>query len=135
MNVTKAIHSLKSSGYKYTDKRKDIIEFLSERDGYTPAKEVLVFMQEKYNGLSFDTVYRNLSLFAEIGILEASEWEGEKRFRLSCIGSHHHHMICLTCGKTKHIDACPMEQMRLSQDDFSVTSHKFEVFGYCKTCQ
>ncbi|GAK04203.1 zinc uptake regulation protein Zur [Geomicrobium sp. JCM 19037] len=134
MNVSTAISSLKSSGYKYTDKRKDILEFFDAKDGYIPAKRVLGYMQERYPGLSFDTVYRNLSLFAQLGILEASEWEGEKRFRLSCEGEHHHHMICLACGKTKHIEACPLEQMKLSTDDFNVTSHKFEIFGYCGAC-
>ncbi|AXF54716.1 Fur family transcriptional regulator [Salicibibacter kimchii] len=135
MDARKAIKTLKERGYKYTDKRKEIIGFLDEQKGYVPAKEVLTFMQERYEGLSFDTVYRNLSLFADLGILEASEWEGEKRFRLSCEEDHHHHMICLTCGKTKHIPVCPMEHFQASADDFKITSHKFEIFGYCMPCQ
>lgn len=135
MDAQKAINTLKERGYKYTDKRKEIIEFLDEQKGYVSAKQVLMFMQEQYEGLSFDTVYRNLSLFADLGILEASEWEGEKRFRLSCEEDHHHHMICLSCGKTKHITVCPMEHFHAGSDDFKITSHKFEIFGYCTPCQ
>ncbi|QDI89801.1 transcriptional repressor [Salicibibacter halophilus] len=135
MDAQKAINTLKERGYKYTDKRKEIIEFLDEQKGYVSAKQVLMFMQEQYDGLSFDTVYRNLSLFADLGILEASEWEGEKRFRLSCEEDHHHHMICLRCGKTKHIPVCPMEHFHAGGDDFKITSHKFEIFGYCTPCQ
>ncbi|MBB6448859.1 Fur family zinc uptake transcriptional regulator [Geomicrobium halophilum] len=134
MDVHTAMSRLKDKGYKYTDKRQEILEYLDKQNGYVPAKQVLAFMQKQYDGLSYDTVYRNLSLFAEIGILEASEWEGEKRFRLSCAGSHHHHMICLACGTTKHIPACPMEELNLGEDDFKVTSHKFEIFGYCPPC-
>ncbi|SDI33298.1 Fur family transcriptional regulator [Natribacillus halophilus] len=134
MDVQMAIRTLKDNGYKYTDKRQEILRFLDQQDGYIPAKQVLEFMQQQYHGLSFDTVYRNLSLFADLGILEASEWEGEKRFRFSCEDDHHHHMICLACGKTKHIPVCPMEELYVGDGEFKVTSHKFEIFGYCLPC-
>lgn len=100
------------------------------------AKEVLDFMKDEFPNLSFDTVYRNLSLFSELGIIEETELNGERRYRFRCVDAddHHHHVICLRCGKTKHLDACPVENMLPPTADFTITGHKFEVYGYCNNC-
>ncbi|TLS36288.1 Fur family transcriptional regulator [Pseudalkalibacillus caeni] len=136
MDVVSALKKLKDNGYKHTDKREDMLTLFSEEKRYLSAKEVLENLQDEYPGLSFDTIYRNLSLFEELEILEVTELNGEKRFRFSCeTNHHHHHLICLQCGKTKHIDVCPMEDITLKASDFNVTGHKFEVYGYCSACQ
>lgn len=135
MNVESAIKHLKDEGYKYTDKRRDMLQLFSDESRYLAAKDVLEYMKPTYGGMSFDTIYRNLSIFTELGILEATELEGEKRFRFSCsTDDHHHHVICLDCGKTKHIHHCPMDNQPLQASGFEVVGHKFEIYGYCQEC-
>lgn len=136
MDVNQAVALLKEKGYKHTDKREELIRLLADEKRYLSAKEVLELMQKDYPRLSFDTIYRNLSLFVELGIFEMTELDGEKRFRFSCAPSHHHHhLICLTCGKTKQVDSCPMEQLEKKFDGFEIVDHKFEIYGYCLQCQ
>ncbi|WP_017728350.1 Fur family transcriptional regulator [Halalkalibacterium ligniniphilum] len=136
MNVTEAMERLKEEGYKHTGKREQMLQLFSDESRYLSAKDVLESMQDDYPGLSFDTIYRNLSLFAELNILEVTELEGEKRYRFTCATSHHHHhLICLDCGKTKHIHHCPMEGINKAYPDFEVTGHKFEIYGYCEGCK
>jgi Fur family transcriptional regulator, zinc uptake regulator len=136
MNVENALKQLKTNGFKLTDKREFILELFAENKRYMPAKEVMELLKDKIPGLSYDTIYRNLSLFKELEILEATELDGEKRFRLSCSGSkHHHHLICLSCNKTKHVEECPMSSLQLKDDDFHIIDHKFEIYGYCQECQ
>ena len=135
MKMTEAIHILKEKGYKYTGKREQMLELFSSNNKYLTAKEVLESMKEDYPGLSFDTIYRNLSLFVDLGILETTELSGEKHFRFSCsTRTHHHHLICLECGKTKEIEMCPMQQVESSFDGFTVSGHKFEIYGTCTDC-
>ncbi|MFB4166174.1 Fur family transcriptional regulator [Alteribacillus sp. JSM 102045] len=137
MNVQQALNRLKKEGFKFTGKREQLLHLFAEEKRYLSAKEVLAAMQKMYPGVSFDTVYRNLALFEEMGILEMTELEGEKRFRFSCSTTeHHHHLICLECGKTRQIHSCPMDWIEESvEGDFEVTSHKFEIYGYCTDCQ
>lgn len=135
MNVLDAKEMLKMKGYKHTDKRTDILQLFSDESRYLAAKDVLEALQSKYKGLSFDTIYRNLSLFSDLGILETTELDGEKKFRFSCsTDHHHHHLICLDCGKTKHIHHCPMDKSPFSDEGFEIVGHKFEVYGYCTAC-
>ncbi|WP_096188387.1 Fur family transcriptional regulator [Evansella halocellulosilytica] len=135
MNMEEAMNRLKDKGYKHTDKREDMLQLFSDEKRYLAAKDVLDHLQSKYGGLSFDTIYRNLSLFTDLGILEATELEGEKKFRFSCsTDHHHHHLICLDCGKTKHIHDCPMDSFPIGEEGFKIVGHKFEVYGYCEDC-
>jgi Fur family zinc uptake transcriptional regulator len=136
MNLEAALKRLKENGYKYTGKREMMVEIFSRESRYLSAKEVLDYMHEEYPALSFDTVYRNLSLFEELGILEATEWNGERKYRFHC-GSedHHHHLICTECGKTLMIHICPMNALVGTQQNFEITGHKFEIYGRCETCQ
>ena len=75
--IEQAMSILKEHGYKYTKKREAIITYLVKRNRYLPAKEIHDFMSEEYPGLSYDTIYRNLHDFSEIGILEETELNGK----------------------------------------------------------
>ncbi|MGL4523137.1 MAG: Fur family transcriptional regulator [Bacilli bacterium] len=126
---------MKEQGFKYTDKRKKMIEVLAEETKYRSAKQIASQVKLVYPSLSFDTIYRNLSVFGELGIAEETELDGEKFFRFRCsVNAHHHHFICTTCGQTKTIQTCPMDLLPDDWKGYTVTGHRFEVFGMCPTC-
>ncbi|SFD95266.1 Fur family transcriptional regulator, zinc uptake regulator [Lentibacillus persicus] len=135
MELNEAIRQIKDKGYKTTAKRKDILMFFAEANGYRTAKDLIAYLESLYEGISFDTVYRNLHLFHEVGVLETTELNGEKHFRFSCTPYHHHHFICNDCGKTKELEICPMEEVQRSLGNYAIQDHKFEIYGLCPACQ
>jgi len=134
LQTDEIIRMMSAQGLRITDQRKTLAKLFADTPGYQSPKDVYDYMGRSYAGLSFDTVYRNLRVLDELGVLEQVVFEDGVKFKLHCRGhDHHHHMICLQCGKTYPISYCPMDQTEVP-DDFKVVKHKFEVFGYCKAC-
>ena len=135
LSTNQIIEAMSSQGLRITDQRKTLARLFAESEGYLSPKDVYEYMGRTYSGLSFDTVYRNLRVMQELGVLEQVIFEDGVKFKASCSsGHHHHHLICLQCQKTLPIEFCPM-QLTDTPDQFQVVEHKFEIFGYCKDCQ
>lgn len=135
--VDKLMALLKEHGYKYTDKRRAMIELLVKEDRYINAKYVSETLWSEFPGLSFDTIYRNLSTYVELGILEVTEINSERFFKVTCLDNdhHHHHHICLKCGKAKLINVELCQHINIPElEGYRIDSHKFEVYGLCPSC-
>ncbi|MBA1334560.1 MAG: hypothetical protein HPY66_2409 [Firmicutes bacterium] len=130
---------LKDNNYKLTPQRKAIIEALFDCKGhFVTAEEIFIKTMGKYPQTNFSTVYRNLEILEEIDIIhKTSIKDGAAVYELICDDSHHHHIICSKCGKTEIIKFCPLEQMKISIEDkdFTLTGHKFELYGHCNKCK
>lgn len=136
MNSTKAWEILKENGYKKTDKRELILDMFADTEKYLTARDLLTVLKKEYPGMSFDTIYRNLSTFVQLGILEETELSGERNFRMQCESDHHHHhFICRDCGKIKEVQLCPMEMLGEKLPDYEIENHKFEIYGKCPECR
>lgn len=135
MNFEIAMERLKSEGLKRTPSREAILRLLELEDRYLSAGDVKKALAADHPTMSQDTVYRNLSSFSEMKILEETEFGGERKFRMHCDRhGHHHHFICMDCGRTEELDVCPMEQVSHALPAFIINDHKFEVYGQCPDC-
>ncbi|MGM9943673.1 MAG: Fur family transcriptional regulator [Lysinibacillus sp.] len=136
MNVTRAWEILKENGYKKTDKRELILNMFAETSKYLTARDLLTVLKPQFPGMSFDTIYRNLATFVELGILEETELNGERNFRMHCESDHHHHhFICMECGNVKELSLCPMDLLEEKLPGYEIEAHKFEIYGKCPNCQ
>lgn len=90
----------------------------------------------KYNGnASSDTVYRNLHLFKDIGIMDLTFQDGESLFHLKNeINTHEYKFICTECWNTTNLNLCPLEKIDTSLNGYLIFDHKFEVYGVCPSC-
>lgn len=135
MNVKEAWKILQENNLKKTKNRTVILQFFEENNRYLTANDVKRFIEEDNPNISFDTIYRNLTAFTELGILEETELTGERHFRMHCDpGVHHHHFICTLCGITKNIPDCPMDVLPIRLPNYEIESHKFEIYGKCPSC-
>ena len=135
MTLDEAWRILQLNQFKRTINRENILNFFSQNDRYLTAGDVKDSIEPDNPGISFDTIYRNLATFTDLGILEETELTGERHFRMHCEpGVHHHHFICTKCGKTRSIPDCPMDIILVNLPNYEVEGHKFEVYGKCPNC-
>lgn len=135
MNLKSAWSILQKNDFKRTKNREVILQFFAQNNRYLKASDVKGFIEKENPGISYDTIYRNLSTFTTLGILEETELTGERHFRMHCDpGKHHHHFICTLCGITSSIAQCPMEILAINLPNYEIEAHKFEIYGKCPDC-
>jgi len=136
LTAEQIIQMMSEQGLRITEQRRTLADLFAATNGYLTPKDVYEHMSRKYQGLSFDTVYRNLRILNEMDVLEQFVFEEGIKFRVHCQEEHHHHhVICLQCARTIPFVYCPMEEVSGMPEGFTVVRHKFEVYGYCKDCQ
>lgn len=132
-----SLDNLKKKGYKITTHRKVILEIFNKRPGHLfTASEVLEEILKKNIHINFSTVYRNLEVLEDAGILYRNNLDNGINYYELNSGEHHHHLICLGCGSTTDTGYCPIEEMKhaLKDNNFTAVDHRFEIYGYCKQC-
>lgn len=85
--------------------------------------------------ISFDTVYRTLSLFYNIGVADIIEGLPATR-RYDGNTNKHYHFICQKCNKIIDIKDVPFE-FRLPKkikDNYDVKNLRVLIEGICKDC-
>ncbi len=83
-------------GLKITPQRSLIFNELSKATDHPTADAIYKRVRKSLSNISFDTVYRTLLSFTEIGIVNLVEGTGEqKRFEPNL--HQHHHFRCIKC--------------------------------------
>jgi len=96
--------------------------------------EALDLAQQKVDGLSIATVYRNISMLVEENWLTRVEVPGDTtRYEVSG-KDHHHHFRCNRCGKLFELPGCSIELKIQLPNGFRTTGHEFYLFGVCDLC-
>ncbi|MFC0274714.1 Fur family transcriptional regulator [Metabacillus herbersteinensis] len=131
LNLELYLDHIKENGYKCTPQRSKILSyFMAQKNRFVSAKSLTDHLRNTMGNVSFDTVYRNLYLFKDIGIMELTYYGGENLFHLKNeINTHEHMFICTECGNTTALNLCPMKMMETSLNDFLIYDHKFEIYG------
>ena len=84
------------------------------------------------------STYRNLELFAAIGIIEVIHVGWKKRYELAApFAPHHHHLVCIVCGSLTALDTPEIEtivETLARKYTYEITDHHFELRGICSAC-
>jgi len=120
-----------------TPQRKAILAELCALKTHPTAGELYDIVRKKLPRVSLGTVYRNLEVLHEDGLIAKLEFSGvEARFDGTV--QPHHHLRCTSCGCVR--DLPPQQgiptvpQPRYTQG-FQITGHRLEYFGICPDCQ
>ena len=130
-------------GIKWTRQRKDVYEVLLQAAEPLSAVQIYdrVKTTQESGNYAISTIYRILAAFEELDIIIKTNWMGEGTvvYELNR-GGHTHYAVCLSCHKRVPLQSCPFAHMHLPDkgempEDFIVTDHKLELYGYCKNCK
>jgi len=129
---------LREKGYKITPQRRAVMQALLAAGRFSTAQQVLECVKKMQPDVSLDTIYRNLTLLADLGIVHEIHRHTGNVYEFIVPGEHHHHLVCTQCGKTECIDICPVKEeyiVAAEEKGFCITGHTFEFYGICRECQ
>ena len=129
-----------SEGIKKTKQREDICRIMMKAEKPLSAIEIYnrIVQEDGQTNYAVSTIYRSLTIFEEKGFVIKSTLMGEDTAVYEWnYGKHKHYAICLKCHKLVPLKTCPFEHIKVdtSDEDFTVTSHKLEIYGYCNQCK
>ena len=128
---------LKESGLKATFQRMNILENIGVY-GHMSIDSIYAEVIKTHPSLSLATVYKNIILMVEKGVLVEVPITGQKsKYELS--KEDHIHLVCTECGevedKPKHSVADALFTSMTEQENFTLCKQQINLYGVCSHCQ
>lgn len=117
-----------------------IDDVLAANHGFRSAHEIYDELRRRGDRVGMTTVYRQLKLLADSGVLDVvNRPDGEAGYRLcgpssAEAGGHHHHLVCQICGYTVEVEGPEVERWAdqvAVKAGFTNVTHTLEIFGDC----
>ncbi|SDH43790.1 Fur family transcriptional regulator, peroxide stress response regulator [Alteribacillus persepolensis] len=134
--LQEAVNALKKTKVRMTPQRHAILEYLYDSMSHPTADEIYKALESKFPNMSVATVYNNLRVFKEVGIVKELTY-GDSSSRFDCVTTDHYHVICSQCGKIVDFHYPGLDEVETLAEHvtgFKVNSHRMEVYGTCPDC-
>ena len=124
--------------YKYSRQREEIKKYLSTRKDHPSADQVYAAMRQEIPNISLGTVYRNLTLFKDQGLITSlGTVGGVERFDGNT--TPHVHFICTSCHRVMDLAQIQVpEELNTAASRASggqVESCQLTFRGRCASCK
>jgi Fur family peroxide stress response transcriptional regulator len=123
--------------YRKSRQRDRILKLLQETNSHPAADWVYSKLKKEIPGLSLGTVYRNLKILMEQGLVQKLPF-GSSFDRFEANSAEHYHLVCEKCGLIKDFHMpqyADINQKAEKRCSFKISRHRIEFFGLCKNCQ
>ncbi len=122
---------------RMTNQREMILQELKKSKEHLTADELYERVKKTMPRISLATVYRNLEILSEAGLIAKLEVSGrQKRFDSDI--SEHDHIFCVQCQRVDNF-TLDREKLRLdslrAMHGYMVTGYRLEFAGLCKKCK
>ena len=121
---------------RLTTQRQIILEELGKVTSHPTANEVYDMVRKRLPRIGLGTVYRNLELMADSGIILKLEVGGTQK-RFDATVAPHYHVRCTSCGKVDDIDIevqSKINQLAENACNYLILGHHIEFSGVCPKC-
>jgi Fur family ferric uptake transcriptional regulator len=126
---------LRKAGLKVTLPRLKILEILEgSTTRHLSAEDIYRLLLESNEDIGLATVYRVLTQFEQAGILQRHHFESGKAVFEMNEGSHHDHLVCVTCGRVEEFYDAEIEkrQLRVAKErGFAIRDHSLQLYADC----
>ena len=132
------VEAMDRAGYRVTRPRRAVAELVADHDGHFTAADIVLDARRHRPGIGRATVFRTLDLLAEVGAVERVDLPDGGHAYVGCEPSHHHHLICTSCGRSTDVADCGMREVAREverRSGYAVASHRLELFGTCPDCR
>ena len=124
-------------GLPVTHQRQVVYEAVIASHGHHSPEDIYAAVRRRIPSISRATVYNNLRLFIECGLLREVT-PHSPTIRVDGNLTHHHHLVCSRCKSVQDIKGEFIDFTRLSRQvpaGFDLTQPLIEVFGLCRRCR
>lgn len=120
----------------YSKQRETILNVLRSTKSHPTANDIYVEMKKSDPKISLGTVYRNLSVLAENGMILRLDTEHDSVHYDGCVDQHYH-FVCNDCKKVMDLDITPIESEKQIEEKYgcSVSGHTLIFYGTCNNCK
>ena len=128
---------LRGSGYRLTPQRELILDAVDTLGHATP-DEVLAEVRKKSSALNVSTVYRNLEVLEELGLVRHAHLSDRAPTYHSVKDHEHFHLVCRNCHKVVSVDpdeVAPLADRLRDRHGFVLDVGHLAVFGHCVECE
>ena len=132
-----AHHAPTTRVLRATRQRAAVSAMLDRLDDFRSAQEIHELLGERGEQVGLATVYRTLQRLAEAGEVDVLRTEDGEAVYRRCSESHHHHLVCRSCGATVEVEGPAVERWTRSiaaEHGYADVSHALEIFGTCPRC-
>ncbi|MEE0061509.1 MAG: transcriptional repressor [Acutalibacteraceae bacterium] len=121
----------------FSEKREAIYNLIRNTTSHPSAEWVYNQLKPQYPNISLGTVYRNMAMFAEQGlIMSVGTVNGRERFDANT--TPHAHFICNKCSAVIDLDYMQynkeLDESVLLNTGHSVEKHAMFFYGICRKC-
>jgi Fur family ferric uptake transcriptional regulator len=120
-----------------TRQRRIILEELTRMQTHPTADEIYQQVRHRLPNISLGTVYRNLEVLTQCGVINKIETTGS-HMRFDHVVENHYHIRCIRCNNLNNV-MCDMdsavEDIVKSESNYTIIGHRLEILGICPGCQ
>ena len=121
-----------------TRQKRALAAVLDASDGFRSAQELHAELLAQGENVALTTVYNQVRALADAGELDALRSDdGETRYRRCNSDSHHHHLVCRSCGLAIEVEEPQVERWATKTGQahgFVDVTHTVEITGTCSNC-
>ncbi|OFI05065.1 peroxide-responsive repressor PerR [Clostridium acetireducens DSM 10703] len=133
---------IQKNGYEFTLQKRIILKTILESKTHLKVKEI--YEKIKHKNIGIATIYRNLKVFNELGIVKKLNVNGVSYYEMKIFSKKplHVHFKCSKCNKIMDIDSLKLNLAYLKLNECVEKENDLEIYdlnimfvGLCSQCK